>query len=60
MLPYVVLADGAVIAEGAEERLDGGVHLDVFVVRHGYAEHLGGGEKRARWYSEFPTLDFRV
>ena len=40
MLSYVVLADGAVIAEGAEERLDGGVHLDVFVVRHGYAEHL--------------------
>ena len=40
VLPYVVLAHGAVIAEGAEERLHRRVHLDVFVVGHGYAEHL--------------------
>ena len=48
MLSYVILADGAVIAEGAEERLDGGVHLDVFVVRHGYAEHLDVKENTCR------------
>ena len=47
MLADVVLAHCAVIAEGAEEGLDRRVDFDVFVVRHGYAEHLGGGEKRA-------------
>ena len=51
MLPYVVLAHGAVIAEGAEERFDRRVHLDVFVVRHGHAEHLETKENQCQFGS---------
>ena len=40
VLPHVVLSHRSVVAEGAEERLHRGVHLDVFVVRHGHAEYL--------------------
>ena len=42
VLPHVVLPHRSVVAEGAEERLDRGVHLDVFVVGHGNSEYLGG------------------
>ena len=41
VLPHVVLPHRSVVAEGAEERYDRGVHLDVLVVGHGHAEHLG-------------------
>ena len=40
VLPHVVFPHSSVVAEGAEERLDRGVHLDVFVVGHGHAEDL--------------------
>ena len=40
VLPHVVLPHCSVVAEGAEERLHRGVHLDVFVVGHGHAEYL--------------------
>ena len=40
VLPHVVFPHCSVVAEGAEERLHRGVHLDVFVVGHGHAEYL--------------------
>ena len=41
VLPHVVFPHCSVVAEGTKERFDRGVHLDVLVVGHGHAEHLG-------------------